>query len=122
MPFQGNYREISQRLINGAGVDCTYVKSSFSTYDPNTSSVIKTDSTPLKFKGYVSKLSYSESKDPALVGSQAEVLMVAYNDLPEAPQVSASLTFLGNTTEVLKYTAISYGAGVAFWRIITKRA
>jgi hypothetical protein len=115
-----NLLRSTQRLIQKYGKDCTYSRITEGTYNVNTSAMTPETEVQETVRSYRSKISYSESQNPNLIGKDSAVYVIAGRSITFIPSVGDRITNLDDSTEyeILVVNKIDVQSEVGLWRLI----
>lgn len=86
----------AKQLINLHGESCTYISVTTGTYDPNTGSVINSESST-SIKAYRKDLKATQYNYPSLIGKHALLVYISSDSLVVVPSCNDKLSFAGET-------------------------
>ena len=114
----------TQRVINRFGRNITYVRVTEGVYDVNTSSMTEETEVQETLKAYRTKISYSESQNPNLIGKDSAVYMIAGKIVTFVPDVGDRIVdpLDGSDYQVLMISKVDVQDAVGVWRLICTRS
>lgn len=122
--MSSNLIRSTSRLITRFGKLVNYIRVTEGTYNVNTGLITgASNGTAISVKGYRTKVSYSESQNPNLVGKDAAVYLFAGLSLNFVPDVGDRITDSSDSSDyqVLAVTKVYVADTVALWRLVCIR-
>lgn len=122
--MQSNLFRSTSRLINRYGRVVDYVVTTEGVYDVNTSSMSAETETESQIKAYKTKVSYSESQNPNLIGKDSAVYLIAGNSLNFTPDAGDRIVDDSDNSDyqVVVVSKVDLQGAVALWRLICVRS
>ena len=122
--MQSNLFRSTSRLINRYGRVVDYVVTTEGVYDVNTSSMSAETETESQIKAYKTKVSYSESQNPNLIGKDSAVYLIAGISLNFTPDTGDRIVDDADDSDyqVVVVSKVDLQGAVALWRFICVRS
>lgn len=122
--MRSNIPNSTLRTINRYGKNVSYLRTIEGTYDIETSSMTEETTISSTVKAYRTKISYSESQNPHLIGKDSAVYMIAGKSINFVPDVGDRIVDAsdGSDYQVLFISKIDVQDEVALWRLVCTRS
>lgn len=121
--MRSNIPASTLRVINRYGKNVDYLRVSEGVYDIESSSMTQETIVTVTVKSYRTKISYSESQNPSLIGKDSSVYLIAGKSINFVPDVGDRIVDSsdGSDYQVLLVSKIDLQDEIALWRLVCVR-
>lgn len=108
------------RLIERYGDVCTYKRNSVSdvVFDIDTGNVIDSTNEELQFKMFISKPSFSELTNPAIVDKKSAAVLISGKSISFKPEIGDVIVSSDSTYSVISVHAYRASDSIPLWRLV----